>query len=115
MPLPEFVAQQVNRLLTAYCEKRVPAHVRDEVRLEHKTRGNKVYLVERRPYWRDASAEWTEQPVARVDYQPASAQWALYCADRNGRWHRYDRLKPTHRFDTVLEEIERDPTGIFWG
>jgi hypothetical protein len=40
--------------------------------------------------------------------------WSLYWADRNDHWHRYDDLDPGP-LDTVLNEIEADPTGIFWG
>ncbi len=35
-------------------------------------------------------------------------------ADRNGRWHRYDDLEPGP-VGKVLNEIEADPTCIFWG
>jgi fructose-1,6-bisphosphatase/sedoheptulose 1,7-bisphosphatase-like protein len=37
-----------------------------------------------------------------------------YYADRNGRWHRYDRVAPG-AIDELLGEIDNDPTGIFWG
>ncbi|MHB1064665.1 MAG: DUF3024 domain-containing protein, partial [Georgenia sp.] len=29
--------------------------------------------------------------------------------------HRYDRAEPSPRVAELLEEIERDPTAIFWG
>ncbi|PKM97424.1 MAG: hypothetical protein CVU77_06145 [Elusimicrobia bacterium HGW-Elusimicrobia-1] len=27
----------------------------------------------------------------------------------------YPLVKPTKNFDTLLDEVRRDPTGIFWG
>ena len=41
--------------------------------------------------------------------------WSLYWRDRNLRFHTYDRLRPTGNVDQLLDEIDRDPTGIFWG
>jgi Protein of unknown function (DUF3024) len=39
----------------------------------------------------------------------------LYWRDRNLRFHSYDLLAPSNRVDDLLDEINRDPTGIFWG
>lgn len=39
----------------------------------------------------------------------------LYCADRNDKWHKYTRIEPTMNIDKILSEIDKDPTGIFWG
>jgi len=36
-------------------------------------------------------------------------------SDRNARWHRYELIEPSHEITTLLDEIDRDPTGIFWG
>jgi Protein of unknown function (DUF3024) len=52
--------------------------------------------------------------VAQLRYSANTHHGILYWADRNGHWHRYDDLEPGP-LDTVLNEIEADPTGIFWG
>jgi hypothetical protein len=39
----------------------------------------------------------------------------LYWRDRNLRFHIYDLLEPSNRVDDLLNEIDRDPTCIFWG
>src|SRR5438309_1940322 len=73
-------------------------------------------IVERRPPWRpDASPEWTTLPVARLRYSAVERTWTLYARDRHLRFHRCDRLPPSAMIDDLLREIERDPTGIFWG
>jgi hypothetical protein len=46
-------------------------------------------------------------------YSADTQHWSLYWPDRNGRWHRYDDLGPCP-VDKALNEIEADPTGIFW-
>jgi hypothetical protein len=52
--------------------------------------------------------------MAQLRYSADTHQWHLYWADRNGRWHRYDDLAPG-AVDQALNEIEADPTCIFWG
>jgi Protein of unknown function (DUF3024) len=39
----------------------------------------------------------------------------LYWRDRNLRFNIYDLLPPSDRVDDLLDEIDRDPTCIFWG
>jgi hypothetical protein len=39
----------------------------------------------------------------------------LYWRDRNLRFHRYEQLPPSPHIDDLLQEIDRDPTAIFWG
>lgn len=39
----------------------------------------------------------------------------LYWRDRNLKFHRYDLIEPTANVTELLTEIDRDPTGIFWG
>ena len=34
---------------------------------------------------------------------------------RSLRFHHYDLHAPSQRVDDLLAEIDRDPTGIFWG
>ena len=52
--------------------------------------------------------------MAQLRYSANTHYWSLYWADRNGRWHRYDDLEPSP-VDKALNEIEGDPTCIFWG
>ena len=72
-------------------------------------------MLETRPRWNDAKAPWTELAIARFDINDENGTWVLKCADRNGRWHDYDRVAPTKRFEDLLRELDEDPTRIFWG
>jgi len=114
MALPELVKALVEKKLGDYCEEKIPEWVRDKVKINFKLRGNSVTLVENRPFYMDPN-KWTESVVAQFRYNPHSGMWTLYCADRNGRWHLYDYAKPSKNFDAMLEAVEKDRTGIFWG
>ena len=63
----------------------------------------------------EAAGEWLPQPVARLRYLKSRGIWRLYWADRNDRWHEYPELPWAHDVTTLLTEIDRDPTALFWG
>ena len=100
-----------------YCESRIPEDLRDEIRLDVSRRGRSITISEARPPWDPdrMGLEWTRVRVAQLRYDPSSATWTLYCSDSGGRWWLYDGIGSTPSVDPLLAEIERDPTGIFWG
>ncbi|AXH98062.1 DUF3024 domain-containing protein [Ornithinimicrobium avium] len=73
-------------------------------------------IVERRAPWReDFGPEWTSLPIARLRYTAKDKAWTLYWRDRNLRFHLYDRVGSARTIESLLDEIDRDPTHIFWG
>lgn len=114
MPLPEFTKKLIETKLAAYSLKKIPEDIRGKVKLTYRIRGNNVTLLETRPYYLDPSI-WTENPVAQFRYDEPSNQWFLYYPDRNSKWRLYEGVDPTANLDVLLKEIDRDPTGIFWG
>ena len=84
--------------------------------MEVMVRGRSVTIVECRAPWRaDIGPAWTRFPIAQLRFEPTVARWTLYWRDRNLRWHRYDRIDSASHVDSLLAEIEADPTAIFWG
>jgi len=99
-----------------WCEARVPKELRDRVRLECAAEPRSVTIVERYPrHPEDPDGDWTRTVVARLRYTKASGLWSLYWPDRDSAFHEYDGLRPSRRVTDLLREVERDPTGIFWG
>lgn len=99
-----------------YCESRVPARIRDQYRLEVDVDGYAVSIMACRPPWTtNIGPEWTRLPVARMRYTASRGTWELFWRDRNLRWRHYNLAKPTACIQTLLAEIDRDPTCIFWG
>jgi hypothetical protein len=114
MPLPELVAARVKRRLDALCE-RVPPGVRHQVRLVHETRGNGVTLVETRARFDDPGGKWTRLKIAKLVFDPQAGEWTLYWFDRNERRRPLPEVEPTRNLDQLLDEIDRDRHGVFWG
>ena len=108
--IPETDLRRINK----YCEDRSPIEHADKVRIEASARGKTVTIVERRPPWDGIGNEWTSHGLARLRFDSDTTKWALYWSDSNGSFHLYDLIEPG-TVTTLLEEIERDPTCIFWG
>ncbi|MHB8492528.1 MAG: DUF3024 domain-containing protein [Solirubrobacteraceae bacterium] len=99
-----------------YCEQHVPPHAIDQVRVELVESRGAVTIVERRPPWRKGiGPEWTTSAIARMRWNTKTELWTLYWRDRNARWHRYDLIDPSAEIGSLLDEVDSDPTGIFWG
>ena len=111
MPVPELALARIRR----FCHERTPPQFRDQMRLEATARGNSVTIADCTPPWDGEPGEWTRMNIAQLRYEPTSTRWTLYWADRNSRWHRYDDLEPTSSLDDLINEINQDPTCIFFG
>jgi hypothetical protein len=114
MALPPFIRKAVEAKLQAYCEVRIPPHLREKIRLGFSFRGNSVTLLESRPYYHDPS-QWSNQPVAMFRFNPEDGKWSLYWADRNSRWHLLPEQRPAKEFNVLLGVVEQNPNGCFWG
>ena len=101
----------------AWAGRRIPAELWDKVRLELDTTASTITILECHPPWNapESPINWTRHPVARLRYASSRRLWTLYWTDRNLKFHRYDMVEPTATIDTLLDEIDADPTAIFWG
>ena len=94
----------------------LPPRAQGLVRYEIDVTERAVTILECRPPWRDdVESEWTRFPICRFCYTKVRNEWSLYWRDRNLRFRQYDLVHPTPVIDDLIGEVERDPTGIFWG
>jgi hypothetical protein len=114
MPIAAALKHEVDRSLAAFCEYRVPPRERSKVRLTHQWCGNKITLVEQRPNWRNP-AQWVDCPIAQFRFHYQDEEWSLHCRDHNMRWCSYDEHPGSPTINRLLAEVDRDPSGIFWG
>src|SRR3989442_699822 len=105
---------RVDRLLTAYCAKRVPAAVRSKVRVGYRLNGNALILYEERPGFR-ATHDWEEMVVGKFRDLGTRGEWRLYWQHPHLRWHTFQARPASFSFAKLLAEVGADPTGIFWG
>ena len=115
MPIPTDVREEALEAVRELCAQRAPANVADEMRLEVEAEGNAITITELRAPWHPGMREWTRTPVAQLRYRVGTGQWSLREPTATG-WTAYrgDR-GPTKTIGPQLDELDADPTGIFWG
>ena len=114
MPIPPIQKQLAIKQIEKYCKNMVPAHVQHQVISKYELEKNTITLIESRPKWDDESI-WIDIPIAKMKYEIKSMTWKLYCVLGNGKWISYDGLAPQKDMQKCIDEIEADPTCIFWG
>ena len=113
MHLPEFTKKLIESKLTEYCERKIPIHARDRVKLIFSIRGSNVTLFLTKPYYHNPSI-WIEYPVAQFRYDNKTNRWTLYSAEKYSKWHLYAESKPSSNINDLLKEVDLNLTGIFW-
>ncbi len=108
--LPELDVQKVKQ----WCESRVPARVRDQVRLEVTIRRKTVTILERRPTGKGRPLNGRRCVAPRSDTR-VMVTWTLYFGDRYDKWTLYFDLDSHQPIDVIINELEQDPTCLFWG
>jgi|SRR5699024_7891808 len=109
-PIPELLLRQIER----WCSQCVPRHARAEMRVEPKRRGRSVTVVERRaPLGADNDQDWSERRVAQLRYGQ-DGTWELFSLDRSSKWRMVHDAPEASSPVPLLEEIDRDPHGLFW-
>ena len=103
--------------LRRWAVEHVPAHVREQVWIEVDVASTSLTVVECRPPWdpNRMGPEPTRQRIARLRFTASRREWTLYWCDHNDRFRRYEPLQPQSSIQRLMDEIDRDPTCIFWG
>ncbi|GLY36582.1 hypothetical protein Amsp01_026060 [Amycolatopsis sp. NBRC 101858] len=75
--IPELAMRQIER----WCAQRVPEDLKDRLRVECRTLGRTVAIVERRA----GDPEWTEREIARLHLDEFGI-WSMLRSDGDGGW-----------------------------
>lgn len=113
--IPELDQHRITRWVEARNDG-LPDATRVKIHYEVDLTATTVTILECRPPWRpDYGPNWTRFPIARLRYTKTRRQWSLYWRDRNLRFHLYELASASSSVEDLLAELDRDPTGIFWG
>lgn len=111
------ISELDRKRIDVWCAAQIATGQGDEVRIDATYRGNTVTICERRrPGHPSLGAQWLATPVARLSWQPELNIWTLFAPGPTGRMIEYTvgDEGPSSLAD-LLEEIQRDPSEIFWG
>ncbi len=114
MPLPELIRKSAEKILSRYCEEKIPPCARQQLRLVYQIRDDNATLYEERPLLSDPE-RWLAAPIAQFRFNHELRQWSLHVSDRNHCWHLYANIGPTLNLSRLLQHLDEDPFRIFWG
>jgi hypothetical protein len=109
--LDAFTKKRIEKILSVFIEQKVPKHVRNQLRLNYKFRGNNITLIEERPAF--MSDQWVELDIAQ--FRLEESKWKVYWRDSKNKWHFVDDIIPDDDFEKQLKIVDLDDRGIFWG
>ena len=89
---------------------RVPERVADKLQIKAEKRMSGYVIYEFRPRW-DNPIEWMKFDVAKL-VKKKTGRWDLYWKRASGKWEIY---RKNNLFNSVLNIIEQDEYGCFWG
>jgi len=115
MALSEFETKKYEKLVSAFVEKRrPPAHIRNELDLGFRIKGQSIEIFEIRQMW-DNPNEKIEEPVAKTTYVKTQNTWKVFWQRADLKWHRYDPVPEVSSLDEFLEIVDRDDYACFFG
>ena len=115
MAFNDIEKKRYERIVDAYVQKRrPPPHLRKEVDLLSRVYNQSVEIYEIRPAWDDPS-DLIEIPVAKTTFVKSQDEWKLFWQRRDLKWHLYEPDGFHDSLDEVLEVIDRDEYGCFFG
>jgi hypothetical protein len=95
---------------------RLPDRAIGQIRYEVDIEGPSITMYESRPPWRPENGpDWTRFPIVRLRYTKTRQQWATYRRDRNSKFHRYDPMPLSRNLQDLIDAVEGDRSGVFWG
>ena len=113
IPFSELERARLTKTLKTWAND-LPGHFRDQLRRGFRIGRNDVVIYESRPAFL-APHDWKDLEVAKFRFVQAAKEWRLYCQFRDLKWRAYQPLPSADTFDELFAEVQRDPTGIFWG
>lgn len=98
-----------------YVEKhRPPEHIRPELDRGYSIDGQKIYINEIRPDWRNPEII-RHRPYAKIWYIKSSKIFRLYWMRASGNWELYEPFPESTHLQELLDVVHVDKLGCFKG
>lgn len=115
MALSEFETKRYEKMLEDFLRKRrPPPHVRNELDLAYRVKGQSVEIFEIRPAW-DNTSKKIENPIAKATYVKTQRVWKIYWQRADLKWHRYEPHPETRTLEEFIGVVEKDEHACFFG
>lgn len=112
MALTEIQTKKVETMLDSFLErKRPPEHIRTQLDLNYRIKNQTITIFEVRPAWHDPTTK-IELIDVKITYVKSRKMWKVFWRRASGKWQLYEAVSD---FADVIEMIEKDEHGCFWG
>ena len=95
-------------------KKRPPEHLRKELDISYKIEGQSIMIFEIRPIYMRPE-EFQECNIAKTTYVKTQEAWKIFWMRANLKWVIYEPRPSVKTFKEVVEIIDKDECGCFWG
>jgi len=106
---------RIDHLVGDWCIRRAPPEIKKQLDHDYEIDGQAVTLLEVRPVWRGDPGEFTRRPFAKFRYVKTSDLWHIYWMRASGKWQAYEPDPVAFTINEVLQIIEADRYGCFFG
>ncbi|WP_241790888.1 DUF3024 domain-containing protein [Sphingobacterium rhinopitheci] len=102
--------------LRSFVEARRPKEesVRAQLDFGYSWDGQTAIFFEIRPQWNDPS-HLLELPFAKLRFVKSSKMWKLYWMRGSGKWQSYEPQSESAYLQSLINEIDYDVDGCFFG
>jgi hypothetical protein len=115
MALSEFETRRMKKLVGNFIEAKRPApHIRDKLDIGFRISDQSFEIYEIRPRWNDPT-KTIEGPVAKATYVKSKKIWKLFWMRADLKWHSYEPFPDSTSLEKILEIVDEDDHGCFWG
>lgn len=115
MALSEFETKKIKKEVSAFIEKRrPPPHIRADLDLGFRVKGQSVEIFEIRPQWRNPDIK-IEHAVAKASYVKTQNIWKIYWQRADLKWHSYEPNPEVSTLQEFLAIVDRDDYACFFG
>jgi hypothetical protein len=114
MSFSEFERQMIKKEVGGLCSRRTPENLKDKLRFEYDIEKQNVIIYEVRPAWNNPEKH-TRNPFAKLTYVKSRNIWKLYWKRASGKWERYEPKDSNKVLEVLVQEIDKDPYGCFFG
>lgn len=115
MAISEFEIKRIEKLVGQFVEKRRPSpQIRSQVDIGFRIIGQSFELYEIRAQW-DNPSKKIEGPLAKATYVKSNKIWKLFWMRSDMKWHGYKPFPSSASLEKILEAIDQDELGCFWG
>jgi Protein of unknown function (DUF3024) len=114
MAFSELEKKRIEKIVGTFCDDRVPARVRDQLKVGFRIEGQNIFLFESRPRW-DNPGEWMDHDFAKLTYVKSRSFWKLYWMRASGKWNQYKPHGQDNDIGKLIHTIDEDSIGCFFG